>query len=308
MHGDLLEAEHLVRYWWASTLADGRRVLDAACGVGYGTRMLHAAGAQEAVGLDIAEDVIDAANNSAPPGVRFVAGDVRSMPFGAASFDLVTCFETIEHVDEVEDVVAEFARVLAPGGVLLISSPNPDGYVPGNPHHMHEFRAGELRDLVSPHFSYAAVCRQFDWVTSAILTDEAPVGEGLVGVPGLQAARVSERLAGIEPYAIVVASDQAPPSLHTCLVATGLAEPRRWLDLHEAQHRVLAEQWEHWQQAETRLRVVLEQADRRVSVVEEDNRKLRVLLERADAVLAEMQRSPSWRITAPLRAVKRLKR
>jgi 2-polyprenyl-3-methyl-5-hydroxy-6-metoxy-1,4-benzoquinol methylase len=315
MQGDLIEAEHLVRYWWASKLAEGRRVLDAACGVGYGTTMLAAAGAREAVGLDVAEDVIATANDSARAGASFVVGDVRSLPFRDGSFDLVTCFEAIEHVDDAGVVLAEIARVLAPHGILLISSPNPDGYVPGNPHHVREFRARELEELLAQHFSHTTVRRQFGWVASAIVGDETPGADRLTALPGLQVAKVIEDQAAAEPYAIVVASNHPLPALPARLVATGLAEPRRWLELHEEQQRVLAEQWQHWQRAEarrhdseTRLDEVLDQADRRVAVVEEDNRKLKALLERADRVLADMQGSPSWRITAPLRALKGLRR
>jgi SAM-dependent methyltransferase len=283
-------------------------VLDAACGVGYGTLMMAAAGARTAVGLDIAEDVIEAANHSAPPDVSFVAGDVGSMPFDDDSFDLVTCFETIEHVDEAEVALAEIARVLAPGGLALVSSPNPDAYVPGNPHHVREYRAAELQRLLSRHFAHTGVRRQFDWVTSAIIGDDGQNQDGLTLVPDLEASSVIEQQPGTEPYAIVVAANQPLPPLRARLVATGLAEPRRWLEHHEEQQRVLSDQWRQWREAEARLHEVLVQADRRVAVVEDDNRKLRERADRAGRVLTEMRRSPSWRITAPLRALKRLLR
>src|SRR3954447_13222510 len=113
MRGELVEAEHLTRYWYAASLASGRRVLDAGCGLGYGTRILAQAGAAEATGVDLAEAVVEAARADAPEAT-FEVADIRSLPFADGSFDLVVCFEVIEHVDEHARVLSELRRVLAP--------------------------------------------------------------------------------------------------------------------------------------------------------------------------------------------------
>jgi hypothetical protein len=202
---------------------------------------------------------------------------------------------------------------------LLVSSPNPDAYVPGNPHHVREFRAHELEALLAPHFPHVSLHRQVNWVTSAILADDDLDGDGFRAIADLNASVVASWRAGSEPYAVLVASDQPVPELPKKITATGLAEPRRWLERYEAQERKLAEYWEDWhrqyqqadrrrRESEMRLAEVLDQADRRVAVLEADRRKVEALLERADRVLADMRRSPSWRITAPLRALKRLRR
>src|SRR3954452_3485544 len=99
--GELVEAEHLVRYAWAASLARQRRVLDAGCGMGYGTDMLDRAGALSAIGVDIADEVVEVpASQAEATNLRFVAGDIRELPFEDCSFDLVVCFETIEHIAE----------------------------------------------------------------------------------------------------------------------------------------------------------------------------------------------------------------
>ena len=97
-----------------------------------------------------------------------VAADIRELPFEDDSFDLVVSWETIEHVEEGERVLAEFRRVLRPEGVLLVSSPNPEVYPEGNEHHVHEYRPQELADLASAHFAEVAIYRQHAWLASVI--------------------------------------------------------------------------------------------------------------------------------------------
>ena len=105
MKGELVEAEHLTRYWWSAALAPGRRVLDAGCGMAYGSLLLADAGAAEVTGVDLAEDVILAARADAGDRVRLQPGDVRSLPFEDGAFDLVVCFEVIEHVEAQDEVL-----------------------------------------------------------------------------------------------------------------------------------------------------------------------------------------------------------
>src|SRR5215213_7304835 len=172
MRGTLVEAEHLARYGWAATLVSGRRVLDAGCGLGYGARMLARSGAKSVVGVDIAEAVVHAAGETAGPDVDLQVGDVRALPFPDASFDAVVCFEVIEHVEERSETLAELRRVLAPGGIVLVSSPNRDVYVPGNPPPVFEPRPDEPGAEPPRHFAKVALFRQHDWIASAVFDDE----------------------------------------------------------------------------------------------------------------------------------------
>ncbi|THF73250.1 methyltransferase domain-containing protein [Cohnella fermenti] len=151
-HPDVF-AEHVYRYRLAQPYAFGKLVLDAACGTGYGTRMLKDAGALAVSGIDVdAVSVELAARDYGGPGVAFKVGNVLSLPFPDGVFDLVVSFETIEHVPDGSDWLKEAARVLKPGGRLIISTPNRDvtnphrqfGQSMSNPYHCFEYSLGEF--------------------------------------------------------------------------------------------------------------------------------------------------------------------
>jgi SAM-dependent methyltransferase len=176
--------EHWHRYAFARRFAAGRRVLDAACGEGYGTALLGAAAAS-AVGVDIdAATVAHAKRLYGNDRVRFVEGSVATMPLPDASFDLVVSFETIEHLPAADQprMLAEFARVLAPDGLLVVSSPNKRLYSDArnyvNEFHAHELYRDELAHLLAAHFPAQCWLHQRLACWSGIWTD----GDGAVGV------------------------------------------------------------------------------------------------------------------------------
>lgn len=153
--------EHWHRYAFARRFAAGKRALDVACGEGYGTALL-AAVAAETIGVDIDATVIThaRANYADRTNLRFEAGSVTALPLADASLDIVVSFETIEHIAAADQprMLAEFARVLAPEGVLLLSSPNKKRYSDEcnyrNPFHVHELYRDELAQLMEfcfPH-------------------------------------------------------------------------------------------------------------------------------------------------------------
>jgi len=151
--------EHWHRYALARPLAAGRRVLDAACGEGYGSALVAAAGAREVLGLDLgAEAVAHArARYGGRPGLRFEQADATALDaLPDASFDLVLSFETLEHVEAQERLLDGFARLLAPGGLLLVSTPDRRTYTDltgeVNPHHVRELYRDEFESLLAPRF------------------------------------------------------------------------------------------------------------------------------------------------------------
>jgi len=152
--------EHWHRYALAVPVARGLRVLDAACGEGYGSALL-ARTAASVTGLDVDPDAVaHARERYGPANLSFVAGSVADIPLPDASVDLVVSFETIEHLAGQAQMLAEFRRVLAPGGALILSSPNRPVYneAGGEPNHFHvkELDRAELAALLDPVFPQQA--------------------------------------------------------------------------------------------------------------------------------------------------------
>ena len=156
-------AQHLWRYRWACTFTAGKRVLDAACGTGYGSHMLATEGQAEFVlGLDLASDVIEENSKryASQANLKFEVGDVCDLQLPAESFDVYTSFETIEHVPDPLKLLQEAKRILRPGGLLLLSTPNRELTNPGktindrpfNPFHLREWSVSELTELVGQVF------------------------------------------------------------------------------------------------------------------------------------------------------------
>jgi len=106
-------------------LAEGRDVLDLACGVGYGSQWLAKSGAKSVLGIDLAADAIEhAKKNYFHPSVSYRVEDATAMEY-EQQFDLIACFEFIEHIDEQAKVLDGIKRALRPNGTLIISTPRP---------------------------------------------------------------------------------------------------------------------------------------------------------------------------------------
>jgi 2-polyprenyl-3-methyl-5-hydroxy-6-metoxy-1,4-benzoquinol methylase len=231
MRGDLIEAEHIGRYRWAAQLVPGRRVLDAGCGTAYGATMLAEAGALAVEGVDIAEDVVRAVESRIPEGVNLTVADVQELPFEDGAFDVVVCFEVLEHLDEAERAVKEFARVLAKGGFVVVSSPNRTVYPAGNPHHKHEFLPEELRLLLDQHFESVDLYRQQAWLASAVLKDNDYVSEA-TDLAEARLHKVVRAELGTELYTVAVAGSAPPPLAPAAAVLT--SRPGMPLTMEEA--------------------------------------------------------------------------
>lgn len=140
--------EHRSRYHFAAKFVRGKSVLDIACGTGFGSRILHDAGATFVVGADVSIEALEP-SVSTLDDVSFCIADGTKLPFIDDSFDVVTSFETIEHVEDDAGFIAELARVLRTPGRLVLSTPNarhsrPVAGRPANPFHVREYLPDEL--------------------------------------------------------------------------------------------------------------------------------------------------------------------
>jgi SAM-dependent methyltransferase len=86
------------------------------------------------------------------PQVNVVRGNLVQTPFADNAFTFVTSLQTIEHLWEQPRFVAECARILAPGGTLVVSTPNRLTFPSGNWYHTRELTAAEFTELLEPHF------------------------------------------------------------------------------------------------------------------------------------------------------------
>jgi O-antigen biosynthesis protein len=153
-------------------MVNGRRVLDAACGTGYGSVMLRSAGATYVEGLDLSNSaVLEAKRVHSRDGVAFRQGDLLQMDRPDDPFDIVVSFETIEHIQDDRAYVEAISRILVPGGLLLCSTPNRIVTNPGksitdqpyNEYHVREYTPDELAALIGSRFAIMQVLGQSLW-------------------------------------------------------------------------------------------------------------------------------------------------
>jgi 2-polyprenyl-3-methyl-5-hydroxy-6-metoxy-1,4-benzoquinol methylase len=130
---------HLVRYQFATDMAHGR-ILDAACGCGYGSQML-SVGDREVVGVDLSKEAIRWANKYFP-GPTFIQGLIEDAPW-SGTFDTIVSLETIEHMREPKRALDAFRKACT--GELIVSVPNEEFY---------PFKAENFVGDESPHFRH----------------------------------------------------------------------------------------------------------------------------------------------------------
>ena len=226
--------EHWHRYHFAARWAAGKRVLDVACGEGYGSALL-ARHAAHVTGVDISPDAIAHARReyAALGNATFVEASCTAIPLPDASIDLAVSFETLEHITAHQQFADELARVLAPGGVLVLSCPNKLEYTDhrkfANEYHVKELYRDELAALIAPRFPHAHWYAQRPTFYSVIAPEgaqraEAQLLEAEEAKPAQAAAALSAPL-----YFLVVAS-RSPASLaETAPALSVLADRGDWV-------------------------------------------------------------------------------
>jgi ubiquinone/menaquinone biosynthesis C-methylase UbiE len=269
--------EHLHRYALAKDFSPGKVVLDIACGEGYGSAVL-AGVASRVYGVDIAPDAIAHAKASYQrSNLEFLIGRCAEIPLPDCAVDLVVSFETIEHHTEHEAMFAEIKRVLRPGGVMIMSSPDKLEYTErsnhANAYHVKELYAEEFQRLVERYFKRVAMLGQRVLYASAILP-QGVTGEA-AHYSREQGSAVQKASGLVRPcYQVAIASDAVLPAVASSLFEQiGESDP----EIHVLQHQ-------------------LEHAGRKILGLEEEVAGLKTAIEL-------MMNSHSWKATRPLRVV-----
>ncbi|MDD5616425.1 MAG: methyltransferase domain-containing protein [Candidatus Methanoperedens sp.] len=157
MGGAQIHYEHIHRYAFASLFVKGKKVLDLACGEGYGSNILSKE-TEYVVGMDIDETAVEHARNKyLLQNLEFIQGSILDIPIlGSEKFDVIICFEGIEHVEEPERLLSEVKRLLKKNGLFIVSSPNKKTYSDDpayiNPFHKKELYFIDFRDLLNKYF------------------------------------------------------------------------------------------------------------------------------------------------------------
>src|SRR5213594_670906 len=157
MEGAEIGYEHLHRYAFATQFVRNKRVLDLASGEGYGSNLL-AKTAKQVVGIDIDEQAVrHAANKYIKSNLEFKAGSILEIPIKSEGvFDVIVCFEALEHVEDHDKLLSEARRLLTPNGLFFVSTPNKTLYTDephfNNPFHVHELYFAEFKTLLEKYF------------------------------------------------------------------------------------------------------------------------------------------------------------
>ena len=158
--------EHLSRYRFALRFLGDKRVLDAGCGAGYGAREISQV-ASNITALDLSLDALAYGKDCYSAGnIHWVAATCEAFPFSSQSFDAVIAFEVIEHLRDQPAFLSEVKRVLAPGGILIVSTPNRAYYSEAraksgpNLFHTTEFDYDEYLDILRAQYDNVEILTQ----------------------------------------------------------------------------------------------------------------------------------------------------
>jgi O-antigen biosynthesis protein len=311
--GPLIAYEHTHRYLLASALADGRNVLDLGSGEGYGTALL-ASHASRALGVDIDPAAVAHANAKyGGPSVRFEVADMADASAIADGFDLIVCFEAIEHVASPEDVVDAARRALAVDGVFIVSTPNKKVYSEDrnfvNEFHEHEFFLDEFETMLRGHFAHVEMLGQhvagvsFAW----------PLGHDDNGVTFVGDAQGDGKPGAltnlVEPMYFIALCSAAPIDIGRVQTSVYLDGENSLISGYEAMADRAGRLELEVHELRAHDQVLMRAKDDFEQLAADRAHEVKVVaLERDDFARAvqEMRGSLSWRLTRPLRGIARM--
>ena len=154
---------HVARYAIAKNICKNKKVLDVACGEGYGSYMLKSWGAEKVLGIDISKETIKKAKN-------IFGKNINNLKYEEANachldkienniFDMIVSFETFEHVENIDLFLEEIKRVSTDDATIIISCPNDYMYYPiekeSNPFHKKKYKFEEFKKVCEKHLGKA---------------------------------------------------------------------------------------------------------------------------------------------------------
>ncbi len=282
--------EHWHRYLYASSWVAGKEVLDIASGEGYGSFFLSQS-AQRVVGVDISpEAVLHATTHYLSAKVEFLVGSVAAIPVpGEGVFDVIVSFETIEHVgaDDQLAFLKEVKRLLKPGGVFIVSTPNKYLYSDApnykNEYHVREFYVEEFKAFLGNYFAHTVLLGQKIYPASVIWTLEGASEHW-------REFRIEQTGRGLRPtetpkkdiYDIAVCSDQPVAGADNALL----------LDLSERIWRYRDEQMQHVHLAYQNAQKQLEEKEAYIERLQRMLKEKNIQLQDEHSSAAETQPQP----------------
>lgn len=167
--------EHLHRYAFASGFVKGKKILDLGSGEGYGS-FLFSHIAESVMGIEIDENIVKHATSKyTKNNLQFKVGDARNVPVdGEKLFDVIVCFELLEHIEEHDKLLSEVKRLLKDDGIFIVSTPNKALYSDvsnsHNPFHRKELYFADFTKLLKDYFKNVSSLGQRVFPVSNIWT------------------------------------------------------------------------------------------------------------------------------------------
>ena len=156
--------EHQQRYEFFNSFYTGKKVLDSACGSGYGSFHISNSGATSVLGIDISGESVALANQCYNnQNLKFKKTDCSDLRVLNEKFDVIVSFETLEHLNDPRLFIKSAAEALNPGGYFICSTPNKmrlsgAGYI--NQYHLNELNYDEFYKAMADSFSIQACYHQ----------------------------------------------------------------------------------------------------------------------------------------------------
>jgi SAM-dependent methyltransferase len=215
-------AQHTVRYLLVRDHVKGKRVLDVGCGQGFGSQMIAKWGAAHVTGVDIAPYAIEVARSLfSDENVQYLVGDATELGdvlYDERPFDLIVCFETIEHVSDTARLLEQITKLRATNSTVVISCPNDHAADEHNPYHRRRFTFEEFRELTNEALGPAD-----QWLLGAPVLGQMNyvMGDELAEKPGTEPINIV-RLRQLPSTFMASAQDNTKPNSTNCTYYVGV--------------------------------------------------------------------------------------